>query len=353
MSEINELEKMIAEAALKMSTADEHALRDLEIKLLGRKGEINRVLGAMAGLELTDRAELGAAANLAKQRIEEEIGHRRAALSSEFMEELAEKEWIDTSEPGLASPAGHEHPTNIVIGEIVDIFGRVGFRRARYVEAEWDHYAFEVLNMPKDHPARDDWETFFLDAQENKKWGKLVLTPHTSNAQGREMERRSPPIRMISIGKCYRRQADITHLTMFHQFEGLVIEKGAALTHLKGVLDYFTKNFFGSDRIIRLRPHHFKFTEPSFEIDISCDLCKGTGKTESGVCRVCKSGWLELGGAGMIHPNVLAAGKIDSKIWSGFAFGWGVERTMMMRSGLNIPDIRLIYNNDSRFLAQF
>jgi phenylalanyl-tRNA synthetase alpha chain len=158
---------------------------------------------------------------------------------------------------------------------------------------------------------------------------------------------------MVSLSKTYRRQSDVTHSAMFHQFEGVVIDKGIALTHLKGVLDYFAKNYFGPDRVTRLRPHHFKFTEPSFEVDISCGLCGGTGRTAAGPCRVCKSGWLELGGAGMIHPNVLRAGKIDPSKWSGLAFGWGVERTMMMRGGQNIPDIRLMYMNDSRFLTQF
>ena len=163
--------------------------------------------------------------------------------------------------------------------------------------------------MPKDHPARDDWETFFLDAPENKKWGKQVLTPHTSNAQGHEMERRRPPIRMVSFGKTYRRQSDVTHLVMFHQFEGLVIDRGINLTHLRGTLDYFAKGYFGTDRQTRLRPHHFKFTEPSFEVDISCGLCNGTGKIGGVNCRVCKSGWLELGGAGIGAPECLESGR--------------------------------------------
>jgi phenylalanyl-tRNA synthetase alpha chain len=187
------------------------------------------------------------------------------------------------------------------------------------------------------------------------------MTPHTSNAQGHEMERRRPPIRMVSFGKTYRRQSDVTHLTMFHQFEGLVIDRGINLTHLRGTLDHFAKGYFGADRKTRLRPHHFKFTEPSFEVDISCGLCNGTGwlandtgQMANGTpCRVCKSGWLELGGAGMVHPNVLRSGGIDPRLFSGFAFGWGVERTMMMAAGMRIPDIRLIYNNDLHFLNQF
>jgi phenylalanyl-tRNA synthetase alpha chain len=271
----------------------------------------------------------------------------------ELTKDLGTTEWIDVTEPGVASAAGHTHPVSATVAEIVGIFERIGFRRARYTEAEWDHYAFEALNMPKDHPARDEWETFFLEHPNHPKLGKLVLTPHTSNAQIREMERREPPIRMISIGKTYRRQSDVTHLPMFQQFEGLVIDKGISLAHLRGVLDYFFKNFFGPDRRFRLRPFHFMFTEPSFEIDVSCGDCKGTGKVDGVACRVCKSGWVELGGAGMVHPNVLHAGGIDPKVYSGFAFGWGVERTMMMRSGMQVGDIRVIYGNDLKFLNQF
>jgi phenylalanyl-tRNA synthetase alpha chain len=176
----------------------------------------------------------------------------------------------------------------------------------------------------------------------------MILTPHTSSGQVREMLRvKTPPVRMINIAKCYRRQSDVSHVQMFHQFEGLVIDQDVSIVNLKGTLDYFAKSFFGPDRKTRLRPYHFQFTEPSFEIDISCGVCNGRG------CKLCKAGWLELGGAGMVHPNVLNAGKIDSKKYSGFAFGWGVERVLMMKDGINIPDIRMIYNTDLRYLNQF
>jgi len=348
-----QLEKIIADSVLELATADEAGLRNIEVRLLGRKGEVNRLLAAMGSLESSGRAELGAAVNAAKNELEQAIAHRRTALGAELSLELAESDGIDTTEPGTTSVAGHKHPSNAAIEEMSALFERIGFRRARYAEAEFDRYAFEMLNMPKDHPARDDWETFFLDAPENKKWGKQVLTPHTSNAQGHEMERRRPPIHMVSFGKTYRRQSDVTHLVMFHQFEGLVIDKGINLTHLRGTLDHFAKGYFGAERVTRLRPHHFKFTEPSFEVDISCGLCNGTGKIGGVNCRVCKSGWLELGGAGMVHPNVLRSGGIDPNVYSGFAFGWGLERTMMMRAGMRIPDIRFIYNNDLYFLNQF
>jgi phenylalanyl-tRNA synthetase alpha chain len=351
---IVKLEKIIAEAVLAMATADEASLRELEVKILGRKGEMNAALAGLPTLPPAERAALGAAANAAKQKLIAAFAERRAALGAELMAGLAESEWIDTTEPGHAPLAGHIHPSNAAIAEIAELFSRLGFRRARYAEAESDHYAFEALNMPKDHPARDDWETFFLDAPADRSGCRQVLTPHTSNAQVHEMERRRPPIRMITISKTFRRQSDVTHLSMFHQFEGLVIDQGIALTHLHGVLDYFAKNYFGPERKTRLRPHHFRFTEPSFEVDISCGLCNGSGKLANGApCRVCKTGWLELGGAGMVHPNVLKAGGVDPKKFSGFAFGWGLERTMMMRAGLEIPDIRLIYSDDLRFLNQF
>jgi len=346
------LEKLIAEAMLKMATADEASLRELEVRLLGRKGEMNAVLAELPKLPEGERAALGAAVNRAKDKLSAAFVERRRELAAELMSGLAESEWIDITEPGIAPLSGHIHPSDAAISEISELFSRIGFRRARYGEAETDRYAFEMLNMPPEHPARDEWETFFLKSDGRGK-GRLVLTPHTSNAQGHEMERRRPPVRMVSIGKTYRRQSDVTHLPMFHQFEGLVIDKGIALTHLRGVLDYFAKNYFGPDRRTRLRPYHFQFTEPSFEVDISCGLCNGTGKINGANCRVCKTGWLELGGAGMVHPNVLKAGGIDPKIWSGFAFGWGLERTMMMRAGLQVPDIRLMYSNDFRFLNQF
>ena len=249
--------------------------------------------------------------------------------------------------PGKLPPIGHLHPVTNAIEEISGIFEKIGFTRARYPEVDWDYYAFEALNMPKTHPARDDWETFFVDAPENKKLGKLVLTPHTSNGQIHEMEETLPPIRMINIGKCYRRQSDVSHTVMFHQFEGLVIDEGINITHLKGTIDHFVKQFFGKERKSRLRPYHFQFTEPSFEVDVTCDICLGKG------CKLCKEGWLELGGAGMVHPNVLKAGKVDTTKYTGFAFGWGVERTYMMKSGVKIDDLRLLYSNDIRFLNQF
>jgi phenylalanyl-tRNA synthetase alpha chain len=210
--------------------------------------------------------------------------------------------------------------------------------------------------MPANHPARDEWETFFIDLPEDRLLGKIVLSTHTSNGQVREMERlnSSPPIRMINIARCYRRQADVTHVPMFHQFEGLVVDKGINIQHLKGTIDHFAKEFYGPTAKSRIRPYHFQFTEPSFEVDFSCTICDGTGTLKNGdKCKFCKSGWHEVGGAGMVHPNVLKAGGIDPDVYTGFAFGWGIERTYTLRPGLHIDDIRSFYNGDLKFLEQF
>lgn len=318
---------------------DPKLLREWEIKYLGRKGELARLFGEFKNLSQKLRPELGRLANEIKITLEQELTKKRSELENE-LNKLEEKELIDVTAPGLNPPEGHLHLVTTAIREITEIFTQIGFRRVRYPEVEKDWYTFEALNMPPDHPARDEWETFFITP-------KVVLTPHATSGDVREMEKKKLPIRMINISKCYRRQSDVSHVPMFHQFDGLYIDKDVTISHLKGVFDYFVKNFFGGGRKIRFRPFHFRFTEPSFEVDINCGVCLGEG------CRFCKGGWHELGGAGMIHPNVLRAGKINAKKYQGFAFGWGVERTYMMKSGLKIDDIRLLYKNDLRFLEQF
>ena len=330
-----------------------NALEQLRIEFLGRKGKIADLMKEMAALTEDQRKVAGKAANEVKAAVEAAFLKKQDALGQQEASGRAEKEWIDITEPGAWPKEGHLHPVSTAIVEIADLFSDIGFTRVRAPEIDWDYYAFESLNMPPDHPARDDWETFFV-AQTNAQAatgakGRIVLTPHTSNSQVREMEKGKLPIRMININRTYRRQSDITHVPMFHQFEGLMIDKGITIAHLKGVLDYFAQQYFGKDRKIRLRPHHFRFTEPSFEVDVSCGTCGGTGAN----CRVCKSGWLELGGAGMVHPNVLKAGGLDPEVYTGFAFGWGVERTLMMREGMRVDDIRLLYRNDLRFVQQF
>ena len=324
-----------------ISAENPDELERLRAHYLGKKGVLNELAKDLPHLEPALRAEIGQLFNEIKTAISQAISSTPKVQNRTLVS-------FDLTVPGMKPPQGHLHPVTKAIEEISGIFEKIGFIRVRYPEVDWDWYAFETLNMPKGHPARDDWETFFIDAPEHPKLGKIVLTPHTSNGQVREMERLGrPPIRMVNVAKCYRRQSDVSHTVMFHQFEGLVVDENINITHLKGTIDYFVKQFFGPDRKSRLRPYHFQFTEPSFEVDVTCDVCLGKG------CKLCKEGWLELGGAGMVHPNVLKAGKIDSDKYTGFAFGWGVERTYMMKSGLKIPDLRLLYSNDIRFLNQF
>jgi len=317
---------------------------DLRVEYLGKKGKFKNWLDQLKNLSTEQKREFGSKLNKLKNEIEKEFSEMEKELSESKSEKYSE---LYKSLPGKKPEIGHLHVTTQAIREIVDIFKPLGFTRIRYPEVEWDYYAFEALNMHKDHPARDEWETFFVDIPENKEMGKAVITPHTSSGQVREMLKGNLPIRMLNISRCGRRQTDISHGVTFFQFEGLVIDKGINISHLKGVLNYFAKNFFGEDRKTRLRPYDFRFTEPSFEADIDCSLCHGKG------CKFCKEGWLELGGAGMVHPSVLKAGGIDPNEYTGFAFGWGVERVYMMKSGTQIDDIRHLFNNDLRFLEQF
>lgn len=348
------LQEFQAEALRRIAAAQTLSqLLAIETALLGRKGEVTSRLRSIAGLPESERKVAGEASNRLKTFVAQALLKRRAALESEADGSLAETEWIDVTAPGVSPPEGHLHPTNQTITDITRIFERLGFTRVTAPEVEWEYFAFEALNMPADHPARDEWETFFLKGPSGGKMGRMLLTPHTTNIQVREMLRGELPIKVICISKCYRRQSDVTHLTMFHQFEGLLIDRDVTVAHLKGVIQKFVQEFFGLGRRIRLRPFHFRFTEPSFEVDITCRACSGSGRIGETTCRLCKDGWVELGGAGMVHPNVLRAGKIDPEAWGGFAFGWGVERTMMMRNGVKVDDIRVLQKNDIRFLRQF
>ena len=325
-----------------MAAGDATELEQIRIDYLGRNGKLTDLIKKIKDAPEGERKQIGLTINEVKKSVEDLIANQK----NNFRESV--RVWFDPTIPGIKPKIGHIHLITKTIEEISQIFGRNGFERERYPEVEWDWFAFTSLNMPEGHPARDEWETFFIDAPESPKYGKILLTPQTSSGQVREMLRvKVPPIWMINIAKCYRRQSDISHTPMFHQFEGLVIDKGISIVNLKGTLDYFAKSFFGVERKTRLRPYHFQFTEPSFEVDITCGVCGGKG------CKVCKAGWLELGGAGMVHPNVLKAGKIDPKKYSGFAFGWGVERVLMMKNGINIPDLRMIYSTDLRYLSQF
>lgn len=317
-------------------------LERLRLEYLGRKGQINLILKQMSQLTGDKKAQFGRLANDVKVAIAAAIRKQSLVLTSSV-----QSTWLDVTVPGEKPAVGHLHPLTQAIAEISRIFERIGFTRVRYPEVDWDWYVFEALNMPEDHPARDEWETIFIDALPHPRLGKMVLTTHTSNGQVREMERTKPPIRMLNIGKCYRRQQDATHTVMFHQFEGLVVDKNISIPHLKGTLDHFGRHFFGQGIKSRIRPSNFRFTEPSFEVDFTCTACKGKA------CRFCKSGWVEVGGAGMVHPNVLKAGGLNPQKYSGFAFGWGVERVLRLKPGLNIADIRLLYSSNLEFLNQF
>ncbi|MBI3379216.1 phenylalanine--tRNA ligase subunit alpha [Candidatus Gottesmanbacteria bacterium] len=339
--ELNVLKQETLNAIGKL--ADNKKLNELYLDIFGQSGKFTNLTKKLKTLSASEKPQIGRLLNEVKKELETAFEKHKSIIRNFKL-----AEWIDVTASGSGPSTGHLHIVSQAIAEITEIFERIGFTRMRYPEIDWDWYSFESLNMPVNHPARDDFETFFIDLPSNPKLGKVVLSPHTSSGQVREMERvKKPPIRMINIAKCYRPNWDISHTPMFHQFEGLVIDKNINITHLKGTFDYFAKEFFGKERKIRLRPFHFQFTEPSFEVDITCGICSGRG------CRFCKDGWLELGGSGMVHPNVLRAGNIDPDVYTGYAFGWGVERTYMMKQGLKIDDLRLLYSNDIRFLEQF
>lgn len=325
-------------------------LEELRVEFLGRKGRVTELLKKMKDFSAEEKKEWGPLLHALKEEIEKKLDVRIDEFEKEKFAQLAQTEWIDVTKPSGMLPHGSRHLVSQTIDQLMEVFGRIGFTRYSAPEVDYDFFAFESLNMPPTHPARDDWETFFIDAPVSKEFGKQVLTPHTSNMQVRAMTELPLPLRLISIGRVYRRQSDASHVPMFHQVELLSVGEDVTLAQLKGTIEYFMKSFFGENRKLRFRPHHFRFTEPSFEVDIDCDVCHGDASLG---CRVCKEGWLELGGAGMTHPNVLRAADVDPKQYRAFAFGFGLERITMMKSGLKIPDIRMIYENDMRFLKQF
>lgn len=328
-----------------LESEDLKTLEEVKLQFLGRSGKLTQTIKEITKISVEKRKEVGILANEVKNTIEDAIKQREINLKHKTEKILRQK--IDVSNPGIKPPLGHLHLVTQAIEEITEIFEKIGYTKVRYPEIEWDWYAFTALNFPENHPARDDWETFFIKEKPNPEKGQMLLTPHTSSGQIREMQRKKPPIKMLNIAKCYRRQSDVSHTPMFHQFEGLVVSENISIVNLKGTLDYFVKSYFGEKRTSRIRPYHFQFTEPSFEVDVSCGVCLGRG------CKLCKAGWLELGGAGMVHPSVLRATGIDPKKYTGFAFGWGVERVLMMKEGLEIDDLRLLYSNKLEFLEQF
>ncbi len=343
--DINRLQNLKNQAISSiLESKSEEELEQIRIEYLGRHGEITQLMSKLPSLKPEKRKDFGLLLNEAKKTIEEAIKNQSSIISHQSS--TIDSGWFDITLPGLKPPQGHLHLITYAIEEITNIFAKIGFNCIAYPEVEWDWYAFEGLNMPENHPARDEWETFFIKDLSHPKYGEAILTPHTSSGQLREMERLGqPPIRMLNISKCYRRQIDASHAPMFYQFDGLVVDKDVNITHLKGTLDYFVKQYFGPKKESRIRPFHFQFTEPSFEVDVTCIVCGGKG------CKVCKEGWMELGGAGMVHPVVLKNGGIDPTKYTGFAFGWGVERVLMMK--YKVDDIRLLFGGDLRFLQQF
>lgn len=333
-------------------------IAEIKVQFLGRNGEVTQVLKGLPKIPQEKRPEVGRIANQVKTIIEDTLKQKESELSKQKFDKFT----LDVTEPGTRPTLGHLHLVTQAIREITAIFNNIGFTRVRHPEIEWDWYAFTALNFPENHPARDDWETFFIKQKPDPKKGTVLLTPHTSSGQIREMLQaiketpKGQPIsiKMLNIAKTYRRQSDVSHTPMFHQFETLCIGENISVSHLKGVLDYFVKSYFGPNRTARIRPYHFQFTEPSFETDVSCGVCDGTGKLKTGDnCRLCKEGWLEIGGAGMVHPNVLKTCGLDPKKYTGFASGWGVERVLMMKEGIEIDDLRILYGNNLDFLQQF
>jgi phenylalanyl-tRNA synthetase, alpha subunit (EC 6.1.1.20) len=315
-------------------------LEDFRVAYLGKKGELTRILKGMGSLPPEERPVIGQLANEVRNALEAGIAEARERLIKAAREEKIRLETIDVTMPGRTRRLGGKHPITLVLDEIKDIFLGMGYVIAEGPEVELDYFNFEALNMPKNHPARDTQDTFYIT-------GEVLLRTQTSPVQARYMKEHKPPIRIISPGRVYRSDAvDATHSPIFHQVEGLVVDKGVTMGDLIGTLQVFAKGVFGENTRIRLRPHHFNFTEPSAEVDVSCWACGGTG------CRICKGeGWIEILGAGMVHPNVLREGGIDPDVYSGFAFGLGVDRIAMGKFG--IDDMRLLFENDVRFLSQF
>jgi phenylalanyl-tRNA synthetase alpha chain len=334
---LEKLEKEIFKE-LEGATTKEDVLR-VRTKYLGRKGEIASLIKELVNLSAEDRRRAGEAINRVKGKAEEEIERVLAGLSDKEKKERLKKEHIDVTLPGRRASLGRTHPVTQVLDEVEEIFTGLGFDIAEGPEVELDYYNFEALNIPKDHPARDMQDTFYIDKD-------VCLRTHTSPVQIRVMEKQAPPLKVIAPGTVYRRDSDLTHTPMFHQVEGFMVDEGINFGHLKGVLTHFLHSLFGEDRAVRFRPSFFPFTEPSAEVDIQCFICRGSG------CRVCKdSGWLEILGCGMIHPEVFRSVKYDSEKFTGFAFGLGIERIAMLKFG--IDDIRLFFENDVRFLSQF
>ena len=336
-----QLEALRAEALEELKALESpKELEDFRVRYMGKKGSVTGLLRSMGALPAEERPVMGQLVNQLRQELEDAVAEKYQAVQAKLQKEQLEKEKLDVTMPGKKVASGGLHPLNVVLDDIIDIFQSMGFDVIDGPEVETDYYCFQALNVPEDHPARDMQDTFYLT-------DNLLLRTQTSAAQARTMETTKPPIRVICPGRVYRAdEVDATHSPVFHQIEGLVIDKGVTMCDLKGVLEQFAHEIYGEDTQIHFRPSFFPFTEPSVEVDVTCSACGGKG------CRVCKgAGWIEILGAGMVHPRVLEMGGIDPEEYSGFAFGIGLDRLTTTR--YKISDIRLLFENDLRFLEQF
>ncbi len=336
-----ELERLRESARERIESATDHkGLEELRVSLLGKKGELTTILRQLGTLPAADRAAAGAEANRLKEDIFQWIAERMGGLEAKRRTALGDAEWVDMTFVPNPVRRGHLHPLTLILREVKAIFSRLGYEVALGPQVEDEFHNFEALNIPAEHPARDEMDSFYVEADD------LLLRTHTSPVQIRYMQSHKPPIRIIAPGAVYRRDAtDPSHGSQFYQFEGLVVDQDIRLSDLKGTIEYFARSLFGPDRRIRIVGDHFPFTEPSIGAAVSCGLCGGAG------CRSCKGGWLEILGAGMVHPQVLRNGGIDPERYSGFAFGAGLDRLAMLK--YNVTDLRLFLDNDVRFLRQF
>ncbi|MFR9163334.1 MAG: phenylalanine--tRNA ligase subunit alpha [Lachnospiraceae bacterium] len=336
-----QLEKIKSEALAKIDASDAlEKLNEIRVAYLGKKGELTTVLKSMKDVDPEERPKVGQMVNEVRALIEERLEETKTALARKAREEQMKREVIDVTLPAKKANTGHKHPNTIALEEVERIFVGMGYEVVEGPEVEYDLYNFEKLNIPKGHPARDEQDTFYIN-------DSILLRSQTSPVQARVMEKQKPPIRMIAPGRVFRSdEVDATHSPSFHQIEGLVIDKHITFADLKGTLAEFARELFGEDTKVKFRPHHFPFTEPSAEVDVSCFKCGGKG------CRFCKgSGWIEILGCGMVHPHVLEMCGIDPEEYTGFAFGVGLERIALLK--YEIDDMRLLYENDIRFLKQF
>jgi phenylalanyl-tRNA synthetase alpha chain len=337
----DKLKKIMEDAMEQIETTQQlDKLGEIKVAFLGKKGELTSILKSMKEVAPEDRPKVGQMVNEARAQIEEKLEEKKTAFEKALREEKMKAETIDVTLPGRKLPAGHRHPNTLTLEEVENIFIGMGYEVVEGPEIEYDYYNFEALNIPADHPAKDEQDTFYITKD-------ILLRTQTSSVQVHEMEKGKLPIRMIAPGRVFRSdEVDATHSPTFHQIEGLVIDKGITFADLKGTLEEFAKRLFGEDTKVKFRPHHFQFTEPSAEMDVTCFKCGGKG------CRFCKGeGWVEILGCGMVHPHVLEMSGIDPEEYTGFAFGVGLERIALFK--YEIDDMRLLYENDTRFLRQF